>query len=479
MVVRSLAVVMVEQQSAFYILPNVTGDRVWMIPSDDGWTLPSCAWTVPEGVVVMINPETFNQTLGDQIDVRVPILFAFHWRDGTSGERVRFFNLENADRDPGIAGRWMTFCDLDKLRLPALFHSVLDTWFAERLSAVRPSVIEPWCRSGWLSDVKDWVADCLQAEGMKVQGPIQQVRFWYRSAVLRVRTDGGMVYFKASPHHLNCEARLTAFLADRLPARVPDILALDTNRRWLLTREVDGHKLDEIQEPGPWQEALRDYARFQQQSLAFVDQAQMVSEWRPTSLVTELERLVGRLPILLSDYTDRLREEEIDELCSLIPEFKSLSERIESFDIPCTLEHCDANGDNFWMTDRGLVVTDWAEACVTHPFVGLVNFLSIDEDFPGIPNVKARLRDAYLEAWLDYASPGRLRELLNLILPIKRLHDAVHYSRQLEMITQRIDGWDIQPYSYAAFTLDQVRSWVPHFVRELLSHRFEGIRERE
>ena len=141
-----------EQKTAFYILPDKAGTRVWMTPAGDGWTLPSCTWSVPEGVDAMINPDAFNRALARQIDGHVSTLFAFHWRDAEADERVRIFSLDTHDRDPAIGGRWIKARDLENLRVPTLFRSVLETWSRER-SYAEPSAIEPWCLPGWMSRV--------------------------------------------------------------------------------------------------------------------------------------------------------------------------------------------------------------------------------------------------------------------------------------------------------------------------------------
>ena len=58
-----------------------------------------------------------------------------------------------------------------------------------------------------------------------------------RSTVLRVPTTEGDLYFKAvSAIHL-FEAALTGLLAELQPGRVPEVVAMDARRGWLLMRD--------------------------------------------------------------------------------------------------------------------------------------------------------------------------------------------------------------------------------------------------
>ncbi len=74
-------------------------------------------------------------------------------------------------------------------------------------------------------------------ERADVAGDIEQphVRPW--STVLRVPTPDGDLYFKAVSAIHVFEAALTALLASLQPDRVTEVVAMDSERGWMLMRD--------------------------------------------------------------------------------------------------------------------------------------------------------------------------------------------------------------------------------------------------
>jgi hypothetical protein len=119
----------------------------------------------------------------------------------------------------------------------------------------------PWTSPEWLSEATGWIR-----ERADVAGDIEQphVRWW--STVLRVPTTDGDLYFKAvSAVHL-FEPALTALLAELQPARVPEVVAMDAERGWMLMRD-GGTRLRELvatrAELHHWERLLPGYAQLQ------------------------------------------------------------------------------------------------------------------------------------------------------------------------------------------------------------------------
>src|SRR5258708_17902063 len=66
-------------------------------------------------------------------------------------------------------------------------------------------------------------------------GHVEQLHARVWSTVLRVRTEAGLVYFKAVAAPLYAfEPDVTRALADLLPANLPRVLAVDEARHWML-----------------------------------------------------------------------------------------------------------------------------------------------------------------------------------------------------------------------------------------------------
>ncbi len=103
-----------------------------------------------------------------------------------------------------------------------------------------PAKRAPWAQEGWLAEATAWIESSLEDLGRRPTGPLEQVRTWPLSAVLRVPTDNGPVYFKATstmPLFVD-EGRVMQGLARLFRREVPRPLAIDGPRRWMLLDDV-------------------------------------------------------------------------------------------------------------------------------------------------------------------------------------------------------------------------------------------------
>lgn len=227
----------------------------------------------------------------------------------------------------------------------------------------------PWDDGRWFDDAAAWIDARVRRTG---ELELLRTRPW--SALIRVPTAEGDVWFKESAPADAYEAALTELLAARRPECVPEVLAAEGAR--LLTRDA-GPSVRELLE--------RD---------------------RPAPAWREIVSLYAELQIDLVDDADRL-------LALGVPD-----SRPETFghpvsgDLPATLIHEEVHDGNVHVRDGRPVFIDWAEASVSHPFAGMTNTLRMvgwrSGWEPGGPEVRA-LRDAYLEPWTRYAPLSELR----------------------------------------------------------------------
>src|SRR5688500_16595276 len=96
----------------------------------------------------------------------------------------------------------------------------------------------PWTRRGWYVEALAWTIAQLSARGLRTIGDPEQIRAWERSFVMRIRTQEGYFFFKASPAALAHEAQLMKWLDSRYDESFADIVAVDPERGWFLQREV-------------------------------------------------------------------------------------------------------------------------------------------------------------------------------------------------------------------------------------------------
>src|SRR5579863_7224880 len=107
--------------------------------------------------------------------------------------------------------------------------------------------------------------------------PIEQVHARAWSTVLRVPTASGLLYFKAVAAGFAHEPPLTHFLAAHWPECIPRVLAVDTERRWMLMQDA-GRPLRGLLLTGDihanivyLEQAFARYAQFQIGTAAYTD----------------------------------------------------------------------------------------------------------------------------------------------------------------------------------------------------------------
>jgi hypothetical protein len=113
--------------------------------------------------------------------------------------------------------------------------------------------------------------------------------------------------------------------------------------------------------------------------------------------------------------------------------------------VPQTLEHGDLWAGNIVTRDGSHVYFDWAESSVAHPFFSFLLFLP---DATGrlshVPDVRRRLRDAYLGPWTVYEPMERLIEAFELAQPLAGLHHALLQHRFVLPNLESGSRWELQ-----------------------------------
>src|SRR5437667_751725 len=136
--------------------------------------------------------------------------------------------------------------DADPAKLvPPELRAGVERWLAEQRGAPVPSSRAAWARPGWHGDAEAWA-----------DAELRPVRLWPLSAVLRGERADGPVYFKAVFPLFHHEPAVTEALAREHPHAVPELLALDHERGWMLMRELRGVHTWEVPGAG-WAPALR------------------------------------------------------------------------------------------------------------------------------------------------------------------------------------------------------------------------------
>lgn len=250
-----------------------------------------------------------------------------------------------------------------------------------------------WEDPGWRRLAHDWINAELGYANLTLVGPISQphVRMW--STVMRVPTDGGIVWFKANMDALRHEAVVTETLSRRIPDLVPPLLAVNPETGWMLMTDAGRQLRAVVAEEGSlhrWFDVLRRYARLQLEAMDDVAEllAAGVPDLRLTTLAEKYEQLVQQV-----DVEQRFRD--------AVPHVAELCDQLASYQIPETIQHDDLHDGQVFVHAGRHLILDWGDACVSHPFFTLSVALEGQiawglEDEEHSVDI-APYRDAYLE----------------------------------------------------------------------------------
>ena len=404
---------------SFGALRHPAEPRILFLRSDRAWRLPRVAsrglWVANAEVIV----PAFEHRLGTK-----PWLLRQLRFDEDEAEKRLEAVFEFALRDPGwqapAHGRWVGRGELDALRLRDEDQRELVAAYLDSLARDEaPERRAPWARLGWLEDVRRWLEPEVARLGHSIRA-IEQWKQWSISSVLRIETDGPLLYFKVSarlPLFVE-EASVTAMLAARFPGYVPAPLAVEPERGWFLLPEfadlIGWHPSLEVHE-----ELFRRYAGLQRRSAGLT--AELLADG---CLDRRLGVLETQIDPLLADpeAVARLTADEVAELRRLAPTLKEACRRLADCGLPDTLVHGDLHPGNVARLDGELAYFDWTDACIAHPFFDLHSLQWQPDEA-----TRAALLEAYLGAWEGVESPERLREAAALAAAVTPLHHAVSY----------------------------------------------------
>jgi aminoglycoside phosphotransferase (APT) family kinase protein len=366
---------------------------------------------------------------------------------GQGPDQIPVAALQEFDAPPvdwelpsGLAWLAVEDADAQTLALPELSPPI-ERWLAIAAGAPVPEQRPPWARPGWFAEVCGWLDESIDAIGLARNGSVEVVEQWAISSVLRCETEEGRVYFKAAFSIFGHEPALTRSLAAEYPMLVPEVLAVDVPRGWMLMRELRGMQIgdDGVER---WSDAVaaiarihRDWSDRYDELLAIGAQdrtlARLASEIRPTFDAVEIA-------------SDEGMASELERRC----------EKLALGPVPQTLVHGDFHPWNVMVDGEALRIFDWSDACISYPLFDLPTFLERAED----EGAREALLQTYLAAWGDVASAGELRAGHELSLPLACVHHAVSYLR-IDEALEPDDRWVFAdaPRRWLAGAVDHLR----------------------
>ncbi|MBC2931835.1 phosphotransferase family protein [Nocardioides sp. zg-1228] len=272
-----------------------------------------------------------------------------------------------------------------------------------------------WYRPGWSDEVEAWIDAALVDTGRSRTGSLQTHRVWSISAVHVVPTDRGPVWFKASCAHFAAEAAIVATLAAHLPHLVPEVVAIEDRRCWVLTEPLRG--VDDDGAPAKAAMTLAPlWAAAQIASLDWLDELRRAGAPRRGA---EETLTAWRGALATNRELDALTTDERGALVEAVPLVETRVRELWACGFPDTLAHGDLHSGNVAFDGSGVRVFDWSDGCITHPFLDgthLAHWLTEADGTHAEDRVRTVLlpwRDAFPEA--DFDRAVELAPLVDLV----------------------------------------------------------------
>jgi hypothetical protein len=273
-----------------------------------------------------------------------------------------------------------------------------------------------------MRELFSWAQEQITPVGLRLTGSFKQLNASPTFSLIRLETQSGAVWFKATGEPNSHELPVTTALARLFPRYLPAILGVHQAWNGWLSAEVAGVSLDQVTEFPAWERAGRQLADLQIESAGKTDELleAQLKDLRVSILAKRIDPFIARMGEFMAAQEKPTPAPLVrSELVSLAEALMESCALLESLGLPNTLGHIDFNPGNILVSEDRCVFVDWAEGCVTNP---LLTFEYLREHLSrsGIeePAAGERLAAAYLRPWESFHSPvdlRRARELSPLI----------------------------------------------------------------
>jgi Phosphotransferase enzyme family len=282
------------------------------------------------------------------------------------------------------------------------------------------------------TDLDAWVNKALSSRGLRQTRARETVQDWALSTVYRIPASGGDLYLKEVPPIFGMEPSITAALWQLFPGRVPEPLVVGVEEGRMLMRDIGGEPLDFRALPD-LQAVVLQLAQMQKTSMEHVDLLLRAGclDRRPQTMPAALDEVLAsarRLALFGS--------EEQQALERAAPVLRDMCRELARSSIRPTLVHGDLHVWNVRKRGVDIVLFDWTDASVSHPFFDLTVLLRARLPEAAEP-YRHVLTDIYLDAWRN--DHPDVDEVSALSEPLGALFQLVSYRRLVEAVGDHPD----------------------------------------
>jgi hypothetical protein len=295
--------------------------------------------------------------------------------------------------------------------------------------------------------VTQWVHKHLIQQDYRILGEIEPVRIMPWSAVYRLLTSQGYIYLKQMSPVYSVETKVLNYLSEQFSSQLPKIIGINEKYGCFLMLDAGSVLRPLLQQKYQMDlvaKALKSYVAIQQgvannmQDLLSLG----IPNWQLLNLPQLYQGLMSKRDFLSSD---GLQLASIEHLHTLYPRFTELCDQLSQYKIPETIEHCDFQDNNILVQDHRVVISDWGDTVISHPFFSLVSFLNSavrNHTISDTSHLYFEIRDAYLNCWIDFESWDRLLKCFELAKQLEPIKFAANFYR----VTLCTDQTGFAPY---------------------------------
>lgn len=221
-------------------------------------------------------------------------------------------------------------------------------------------------------DAFAWLDARLDENKIRATGAPEKLQERPWGLMLRVPTDAGIFYFKVNATHYHFEAPLVQWLAQLQSQNMPELLACDTARGWLLMRDSGARLREQIRatrDASAWLTILPQYARLQQTVSAHLPRVLDFGtpDYGVAQLPARYAEMLDATEHLCLDQPNGLTTAEHEQLRALAPQFQTWCEQLRAAPIPASIDHGDLHDANIFADGGAYRIADWGDACAAHP----------------------------------------------------------------------------------------------------------------
>ena len=311
--------------------------------------------------------------------------------------------------------------------------------------------------SDWKLDAKYWIENILKQLNYKKTDEIIIVEDWFLGDVWCIPTENGNVYFKstASLPLFSNEAGVCNLLSHIFKDRVPEVLAIDKDRRWQLTSDF-GEPLDEDVDLTVWYDAYQIWGKLQSLSVEHINKLRQ-SGCQSRSIDDLPAQLIWHLRQPMIETILNNKNTVFDN--NLLSKLETEVHKLKEYSLPECLVHGDLHEGNMARSAESYLFFDWSDACITHPFMDGNFIYQFSET-----TLKNSLIKNYLSNWRHCLPESELQRAWETAEPVCYAHHTLSYA---SIILNATDGNE-----------DDVDDFIESFAR-YLSYLTNSIRHKK